>query len=300
MIATLSAGLDNASTEQSTPSPDSEATASGSKIRRAVRVSTSTTSIEGENQALQLAKAAFEYRDFAKVIETLDDWIHPPRISNPITMLMARELLGVALHVTGNEKSAREEFAQLLLIDPSHQLDPFLVPPDIVATFEDVRRQLEPRLKPRVPVRLTPLDNANNATKIHRAVAWLPFGVPQFVLKQEVTGVLFASAQLLGLGVNIAAFLYGESLLENPNTSDSSDIWLGMQYGGLSLFLLAYGTSVAHGHTLINQYETQDSRAPMAPWGSRRRLSEFPAGYPFIQALKTERAIFGPSLRFRF
>lgn len=298
MIVTLSAGPEAASTDSTTSLTPTKDTAP--RVRRAIQVSTSTTTLDGETRALQLAKAAFEYRDFTKVIKTLNEWVHPPRISNPMTMLEARKILGVAFHVTGQEKNAREEFAQVLLLDPNHQLDPFLVPPDIVATFEDVRRQLEPRLGPRVPDRLTAPVTSGRPLRIHRAVAWLPLGVPQFVLNENVTGVLFASAQLLGLAVNITSFLYGQSLLNTPNPGTNTDVWAGMQYGGLSIFLLAYGSSVMHGYALISQYETGNAEAATAPFTSGRSTSDFPTQSSYNRAPPQNRAIFGPSLRFRF
>ncbi len=218
--------------------------------------------VTNEQHSLALARAAFEYRDFEKVVSTLYDWVHPPRIQNRENMVEARRLLGVSLHVQGDIPSAREEFAQLLLLDPNQKLDPFIHPPDIVATLEDVRRQLAPKLRQRKPI-IPPPPVSEIRTVPHAAISWLPLGVPQFVLREEMVGVLLCSAQLLGLSINIAGYLQGRALQQRPlstepqiieSREDSRSVWLVTQYGGIALFGLAYGTSVIHSYVTIHKH----------------------------------------------
>src|SRR5688572_10779742 len=93
--------------------------------------------------AVQLARAAFEFRDFQKVVDILEPWIRPMKILDPALKIEARSLAGVSLHLLGRTDGARVEFGELLLLDPKHQLDPFVVPPEVIATFEAVRKELK-------------------------------------------------------------------------------------------------------------------------------------------------------------
>ena len=234
--------------------------------------STATPALEDSSpeRALAMAQAAFEYRDFAQVIAALDPWVHPPRIGSRARMIVARRLLGVSLHVEGNERAAREEFAQLLLLDPNHRLDPFVIPPQVIATFEDVRRQLEPQLGTPLPrPRSGPLDLRTVVVEVpHPAVVWMPFGIPQFVLDEPGTGVVLGLLQVLGLALNVAAFLRGESLPTSGFGVEESpaerDVWLGLQYSGLAVFGLAYGGSVVHGHLLVQERRRDRDAAQMS------------------------------------
>lgn len=196
--------------------------------------------------ALAIAAAAFEYRDFAQVVSALDPWVHPPRIRETSKMIAARRLLGVSQHELGNEREAREEFAQLLLLDPRHELDPFKIPPRIIATFEDVRRDLGPSLEVREPA----VSGPSPVEVPHPLVAWLPFGIPQLALGEVGAGVLLGALQVVGLAVNVFAWHRGDDFSASDPTAER-DLYLGLQYGGLGLFGIAYGVGVVHAHGLV-------------------------------------------------
>lgn len=213
------------------------------------RTATAATQLNSPTEAVAVARAAFEYRDFRQVVAALDAWVHPPRIRDPSLMVEARRLLGVSLHVQGDVRGAREEFAQLLLLDPSHRLDPFFIPPRVIATFEEVRKQLEPSLG--LPAR--PGDRTVFVERPHPAVVLLPLGLPQFALEEPVPGFIYGALQLLGLGLNVAAFFRGQALGEQSSGSSELDTWLAVQYGGAALLGLSYGASVIHGQVLLDR-----------------------------------------------
>lgn len=222
---------------------------------------TSSTAAETEQEALATARAAFEYRDFDVVIESLDPWVHPPRIVDVERMVEARRLLGVAMFVSGNERGAREEFAQLLLLDPNHKLDAFVIPPRVIAAFEDVRSQLRPKLqrpKPARPASSLPVVVAE-VSPPHPALAFLPFGIPQAVLGEPASGITLGAAQGLGLAANILGFVMANRVRRD---SPEFDTWTAVQYAGLGTLTAAYGASVVQSQILIGQQRRLVSPRP--------------------------------------
>lgn len=226
-------------------------------------------------RALAMAEAAFEYRDFEAVIATLDPWVHPPRIQDPVAMVRARRLLGVSRHITGDERGAREEFAQLLLLDPEQRLDPFVIPPRVIVTFEDVRRQMAPQLVPRPrPEPPDPLEAPPRivAAPLPKVVALLPFGLNHVAADRSDLGIGMGTAQVVGLAASIVGFVMaGEARAEHraawppssPEAQSSADAyrgWIITQYAGAALFGLAYGTSV-----VTHLVEARDAGTPPRP-----------------------------------
>lgn len=221
----------------------------------AAQVDTSTAATESPGlrdaeRSVDVAQAAFEYRDFEQVLTLLDPWVHPPRIADPRLMVQARELLAVSRHVLGDERGAREEMAQLLLIAPEHELDPFRVPPQVIATFEDVRQALGPRLGAGSPdPEPDPSPTTVRIVEVpHPVLGLVPLGVPQLALGDAPAGALFGGAQVVGLILNIAAYAVADGLPANER-----DPWLALQYGGLGLAAAGYFGSVVHAELLIEE-----------------------------------------------
>lgn len=225
--------------------------------------------------ALQYAKNAFEYRDFEKVVEVLWPWLHPPRIGEPDRTVKARELLGISLHLVGRETAAREEFSALLLQAPDHQLDPFVVPPDVIQSFEGVRERMEPTLRAirdREPVQPQPRATEPPQVRVdlvevpHPAVVFLPLGLPQFVLDEPEWGILWLVLQAGGVGLNAAAFAVGDGLDAEAKGRTG---WLAVQYGALGVAVLGYVASVVQGNGLLLRRRTEllERREPRASAG---------------------------------
>ncbi len=217
-----------------------------------------------EKSAVELANAAFEFRDFQKVLDLLRPWVHPMRILDDKLKVEARSLMGVSLHLLGRVEEAKEEFGDLLLIDPRHELDPFVVPPEVIATFEGVRRELKPTLD-KILAERGENPNPEPPMKLklvvvpHRATAFLPFGVPQFVLDQPGWGASFAVVQTLGLAANIGGWI-GAS--RTPPDLPAYDRWLAVMYSGLAVAVLAYVGSVIHGIFLLDRLEADVQATP--------------------------------------
>lgn len=229
--------------------------------------------VESPQTAVRLAKASFEYRDFKKVVELLDPWLHPPRIVDPKLEVQARELLGVSQHVLGELDAAEEEFAQLLKLDPKHELDPFLVPPPVVQTFEEVRAKMKPILdslnveptktepppvQVRTELRLVPVP--------HPAVLFLPLGIPQFVMDKPGWGALWGGLQLAGLALNIVGAQLGNR---------GRVPWLGLQFGGPALLAGAWVGSTVQGYGQLEALKEGLQAPPPTPAGPPARVLQW-------------------------
>lgn len=195
------------------------------------------------------ASNAFEYRDFKKVIELLHPFVHPPRISDPALMKEARRLLGISYHIQGDLPAAREEFSQALLLDPTLKLDPFLVPPAVIETFESVRASMQATLdRLSAQRRDTPEDPPQPAGLPHPLIAFAPLGFPQFfALDEPGWGSLWLSVQLAGLAANGIGFWGAEQLKdEHGITADkpARHRMIAVQFVGLGVFTLGWLGSI--------------------------------------------------------
>lgn len=241
--------------------------------------------------AVRLAKAAFEYRDFERVVTILDPWLHPPRIVDPELEVKARELLGVSQHVLGRVDDAEEEFANLLELAPKHELDPFLVPPPVIQTFEEVRAKMKPildKLNEKAPKAPDPPPvEVRTEVKLvelpHPAVVLTPFGIPQFVLDEPGWGVMWAGIQAAGLIVNVLGWVQSRRIV-TPSADDRTidrsalRVWQGVQYGGLAAFVGAWAGSGIHGYAQLTARRASlaaqaTTRAPATTAGPEVGLS---------------------------
>ncbi len=225
--------------------------------------------------AVRLAENAFQFRDFATVVATLDPWLHPPRILDRDLLITARKLMGVALAGLEREDEAKEEFGQLLLIDPEHELDPFVIPPNIIAVFQGVREEMKDTLD-----RLTgktepdqvepPVKEVVRVEIVTLPPKWmmaLPGGTPQFTLEQFGWGTLWLSVQVIGLVMNIVAYR-ALAPVGTPTESGRFYSLTAVQYSGLALFLGGWTASAIQGFSTYADTEAallEPRPAPEAP-----------------------------------
>jgi len=218
-----------------------------------------------EARALSLAASAFEYRDFRRVVEILEPWVKPPRIVDPGRRKEAHRLLGISHHILGNRERAEEELSQLLLADPEHKLDPFVVPPAVIETFDRVRERMRPllddlaRQNPKAPPKKLP-----GLALSSPIFAYAPFGLSHFLaLDAPEWGAVWLSLEVVGLAANILGFVLAASLPEprlvreeafnDPGDQAAYARATALQFGGAALFGAAWIASGVHGHMLWNQ-----------------------------------------------
>jgi hypothetical protein len=234
--------------------------------------------VDDEERTLAAARNAFEYRDFPKVIELLDPWVHPPRIADPARLAEAQRLLGVSLHVRGDVEAARREFEQVLRYDPGLRLDPFAVPPQVIEAFEAVRKEMKPVLdkviedKGRTPPGERPPEVV---TTVPMIVAYAPLGLGHFlVLDEPEWGAVWLGAQLLGIGANVTGYWLGEGLVKTDPRSGGSGIedqdmaahdrYEAIRIVGLAVFVSAWIASGIQGHVFLRAQNRTQAATPAA------------------------------------
>lgn len=230
-----------------------------------------------EVDALTRAANAFEYRDFRKVVDVLDPWIKPPKITDEQRMIEARRLLGISLHVLGDIPRAREEFGHLLRSDPKAKLDPFVVPPNVIETFESVRKDMKRLLDQKIDelerrtVALGPEAQVRIVEVPHPLLTFAPFGIPQFTLDETAGGTIFLSIQAAALVANVLSFIAANGLLRErcpvslPGTGNLPEPPMCeaaraefknlqiVQYTGLASFVAAWGVSIYLGNASFSE-----------------------------------------------
>lgn len=168
---------------------------------------------------LQEAENAFRFQDYVTAEKLLYPLLHPEVvISDPDDILKAREYLGACYYWLGNEKRMEEEFTALLTLSPTHRLDPFYYPPELIEKVELLRARLA-ELKvisvegrERRDEKHTCVVPKETISRRSRWVAMLPFGVGQFYNGANVKGALFLTGETLALGTNIASYFAAERL----------------------------------------------------------------------------------------
>jgi hypothetical protein len=103
--------------------------------------------------ALLRAAAAYEYGDINQVVDSarlITEGVLP---SAPAQQTQALRFLGIGLYLTNRPGGAEAAFTELLRQEPEAHLDPTSTRPEVVAFFENLRRQQ--RLQQRSPRRLT-------------------------------------------------------------------------------------------------------------------------------------------------
>lgn len=208
--------------------------------------------------AVKRAEDAFSFRDFASVVQTLDPWLHPPRILDEALLVEARKLMGVSLAGLDREREAREEFGQLLLLDPDHQLDAFVVPPNIIAIFEAVREEMKDTLAELSGKEKPPPNEATITPELRlelvevppRWMMFLPGGLPQFALSQSGWGAMWLSVQITAVILNVVAYRAGTGLDSSGNQARGL---LALQYIGLGALAGTWAGSAIHGLAQLDE-----------------------------------------------
>ena len=215
---------------------------------------------EDARRAVTSAGNAFEYRDFKRVIDVLGPWVHPPRIADAGVMKEARRLLGISLHIQGDPAAAREEFANILIADPELKLDPFVVPPAVIESFESVRASMRPVLDRLLAARgatpQPPEDPPASAALPHPLVAYAPLGLGQLLaLDEPEWGAFWLTLQTVGLAANVSGFWLARGVAPSgilpADQVDQRDQLLALQYGGIALFALAWVGSIIEGNVAL-------------------------------------------------
>lgn len=239
-----------------------------------VDTSSAAASPDSAERALALASYAFEYRDFARVVATLDPWVHPPRIADRARLAEAQRLLGISLHIQGNVEGAEAEFAAVLQVEPELRLDPFVVPPAVIDTFERVRASMRPVLdgilrERRRGVPATPEPPA--ALRLSPVFAYAPLGLSHFLaLDEPAWGALWLGLQVAGLAANAGGYFWGSGLIGADGAIGADQLAAQtsartLQLTGLAVFAAAWLGSGLHAHAQWPEPGASQDLPPTTP-----------------------------------
>jgi len=166
-------------------------------------------------QVLEEASNQFAYGKFAEVVTLLRPVVERGLLPERADRLEALRLYGVCLHLTGRRAAAIQTFRALVLEDPRFRLDPRLVPPEVVAAFEAVRR-----------ARILELRTATPRPRY--AVLNLIPSAGQFQNGHTVKGAVVLSVELGLLAANLASYY----LLRSPTLRQADGTFIERDAGG--------------------------------------------------------------------
>lgn len=216
--------------------------------------------------AVSMAKNAFEYRDFKKVVGLLNPWVHPPRIADNKQMADARRLLGISQHILGDTKQAQEEFAQLIIIAPETELDPFVVPPAVIQSFEQVKKTvIGTSPKPRPAVKPETKTIIKEVVRVHPSVSLVPFAYAQlFALEnQKAWGVTWFTTQAIGLILNVGGYWAANQLRTDrglpTDRQEDFDNYIAGMYSGIAVWSVGYLGSAIQSYGVLSRLEQTSS-----------------------------------------
>jgi hypothetical protein len=193
-------------------------------------------------QDFELARNAFDYQDYKKVISLLDPLLNPePQLPTKEMVLQAREWLGAANWWNDDKAAFKQQFTRLLQQDSAFKLDSFYYPPDMITEFNALKKQL---IDLKIIIVETPPDKAPVTVIIektyerpHPIINFIPFGGGQFAGGQTAKGLFFLSAEALMLTANVGSWLYMFNARPGPELRTAAT-WT--MYGSLIAFAGLY------------------------------------------------------------
>jgi hypothetical protein len=99
---------------------------------------------ENAEAALVRTAAAYEYGDMNQLVEAARPVTEGLLPASPAQQAQAFRLLGVGLYLTNRIAGAETAFKELLRLEPRARLNPTTTRPEVVAFFENIRRQQNP------------------------------------------------------------------------------------------------------------------------------------------------------------
>lgn len=188
---------------------------------------------------LKRGRDAFEYGDFKRTSDVLAGVPESGELTEA-ERIEAWRLLGLSHFFLNRIPEADNAFFGLLKQNPDYQLDPFFVPPNAVAFFDDVRKRNEPYLAPirdRRRARIEALEQEERLRveadrrrreelskptapmiverrfqESSRLVALMPLGLGQFQNGRPGLGATVMSTQLVAAATSVGAYWLVEAL----------------------------------------------------------------------------------------
>jgi hypothetical protein len=129
-------------------------------------------------QALDRAAAAYEFGDIQQMVDLSRLVAEGLLRGDDDQRADALRLLGIGLYLSGRHDGAQGAFVDLLKLRPRARLDPAITRPEVVAFFEDVKRQNRPK-KYLALALLPPFGQFQNG---HNVKGWVFLGLEAVTL----------------------------------------------------------------------------------------------------------------------
>lgn len=219
----------------------------------------------GQLEDFLSAKNAFDNGSYNEAISRFRELLEsdPPKLTSRHLRIEAHQYLGAAFIITGKFEEGKEQFEELLAIDPEFQMEPSLFPTSVLDIFNEVKKKvMERREKVRelemdyntskCDERVKNLKQRVETKIIERNSRWfsfLPFGIAQFQNNQFIKGYLFLIFESLFLSIGIITWGIMQYLpkveycpleyttKQCEDIEESSRILTYTNWGALSLFL---------------------------------------------------------------
>jgi hypothetical protein len=207
--------------------------------------------------ALLRARAAYDYGDMNQVVEAARPVAEGLLPGTPDEQEQSFRLLGIGLYLTNRPRGAETAFIELLRKDPHARLDPTTTRPEVVAFFENLRRQQHARQRRIIWNFIPPVGQFQNEDNTK---GWIILGVGAAALatagttlyllnKWEQPGHIYPghesiagpvkTANWIAVGVLTATYVYGvfDGLIGYSKPSEESNPSVALKFfppgGGL-------------------------------------------------------------------
>jgi hypothetical protein len=182
-----------------------------------------TTALAGE-QRIEDAIEQFNRAEFARARDLLVDLADSPEFSDA-QRLTARMYLAASYHALGDLASAKAQLKLLARQQPKAKVDPDTFLPEVIALWEQARREVAHELltdppMPPAPVVRQPRGPPTPAGPL--GYAFIPFGVGQFTNGQPGKGTFF----LVGEALTLGTFAVSLTLLESLKQPSADRVFL--------------------------------------------------------------------------
>lgn len=221
----------------------------------ALAVLWSSAALAGVSDDLKRARENVEYGDYPRAAELALRAAENPAARDP-ERVEAYRLLGLAQFNLGKKDDARGAFMNLLSVEPDYALDPFFVPPVVVAFFDQVKTDNEVALaqirerkrlireqerlrdedrrrflaeeEKRKKLALDEMSKKAASTVVRRIeerqywIVWMPFGLGQVQNGDTKAGGILAALQLGSGLVSAGSYTLIEALREGTGRFDQT------------------------------------------------------------------------------
>jgi len=224
------------------------------------------------NDHVEFGVSLYKQGKFEQAIAHLSSLLYPNKLFFAEAQMRARKYLAFSYVYSGRRTEAEEEFRNLLTIFPSFELDEKFVSPKVIEIFQDIKVDFIDSTSIEMPDEILPLDSQESIPLVikptgidsirqipkedtlvslsqekklsvgglQRVLAISPGGAAQFYKNEPHKAWITLTAQVLGWGISIAAYLFRIELEEQEGGRNDNNIsqLKQLQYVQLGFFTL--------------------------------------------------------------